>query len=167
MRGPPAPPNSRTTTTSPLASVAPFLRVNPLPPQHSLVRISALMKTPVLCWLLAAALVGLTGLLRNTALPVAGLCALLTLAALGVLAVMPGMRRKAMAVSIEHLVSLSLMRLWGLYLIWLDRRGLIASDMAVIAGWGPLIVALGAIVVLFVLKRDRAAGRAAVLVWNI
>src|SRR5688500_3830265 len=125
------------------------------------------MKTPVLCWLLAALLIGLTGLLRNAALPVAGLCALLTLAALGVLAVMPGMRRKAMAVSIEHLVSLSLMRLWGLYLIWLDRRGLIASDMAVIAGWGPLIVALGAIVVLFVLKRDRAAGRAAVLVWNI
>ena len=90
------------------------------------------MKTPVLCWLLAALLIGLTGLLRNAALPVAGLCALLTLAALGVLAVMPGMRRKAMAVSIEHLVSLSLMRLWGLYLIWLDRRGLIASDMALL-----------------------------------
>lgn len=125
------------------------------------------MKTPVLCWLLAAALVGLTGLLRNTALPAAGLCAVLLLAALGVLAVMPGLRRKALAVSIEHLVALSLIRFFGLYLIWLQRRGLIASDMALLAGWGPLIVALGAIVVLFVLKRDRAAARSAVLVWNI
>ena len=125
------------------------------------------MKTPVLCWLLAAALVGLTGLLRNAALPVAGLCALLTLAAFGVLAVMPGMRRKAMAVSIEHLVALSLMRFWGLYVIWLGRRGLIAADMATIAGWGPLIVAFGVLAVLFVLKRDHSAGRTAVLVWNI
>ena len=125
------------------------------------------MKTFVLGWAFVAVLVGFSGILRNTALPMPAFCTVLTLALVGYLAISRQRRERALGVGIRTLIAIHLLRFFGIYFIWLSSQGLIASDYAVIAGWGPIIVALGAVVILAALRPDDPTGRLAILVWSI
>src|SRR5687767_2064159 len=97
----------------------------------------------VLCWAFAAVLVGFSGLLRNTALPMPGLSAAITLTLIALLAVSRELRTRALSSGIRTLVAVHLVRFFGLYFVWLSRQGLLARDFAIIAGWGPIIIATG------------------------
>ena len=121
----------------------------------------------VLCWLFAAVLVGFTGLLRNTALPMPALSAALTLTLVALLAVSGELRKRALDSGIRTLVAVHLVRFFGFYFVWLSRQGLLASDFGMIAGWGPIIVATGALVILVVFRPGDERSRIAILAWNV
>ena len=125
------------------------------------------MSTFVLCWLFAAILVGFSGLLRNTALPMPGLSAAITLALVALLAVSRELRTRALSIGIRPLVSVHLVRFFGFYFLWLSRQGLLARDFAVLAGWGPIIIATGALVILLLRRGGDQRGRTAVIAWNV
>jgi hypothetical protein len=125
------------------------------------------MTTFVLCWAFVAVIVGFSGILRNTALPMPALCAVMTLGLLGFLATSRARRDRALAVGIRSLIAIHLLRFIGVYFLWLSRQGLIAADYGLLAGWGPLIVAVGAVVLLLVFRPEDATGRQAILLWNI
>ena len=121
----------------------------------------------VLCWLFAAVLIGFSGVLRNTALPMPALAIVLTVALLAVLAVSREYRRRALDTGIRALVAVHLVRFFGIYFLWLAAQGLIAGDHATLAGWGPIIIAIGALIVLYVFRSGDGRAPQAVLVWNI
>jgi len=121
----------------------------------------------VLCWLFAAVLVGFSGLLRNTALPMPGLSAAIILTLIALLAVSRDLRARALALGIRTLVGVHLVRFFGVYFLWLSRQGLIARDVAVLAGWGPIIIAIGAVVILVVYRPGDERSRMAILAWNV
>ena len=125
------------------------------------------MKTFVLGWLFVAILVGFSGVLRSTVLPMPAFCAVLTLALVGYLVISRDRRERALALGIRTLVAIHLVRFFGLYFLWLSSQGLIASDYALLAGWGPIIIAIGALVLLVAFRADDAMGRLAILAWNI
>ena len=125
------------------------------------------MKIFVLGWLFVAILVGFSGVLRGTVLPMPAFCAVLTLALVGYLAISRDRRDRALRVGIRTLVAIHLVRFFGVYFLWLSSQGLIASDYALLAGWGPIIIAIGALVVLLAFRADDPIGRQAILAWNI
>ena len=125
------------------------------------------MKTFVLCWLFVAVLVGFSGILRNTALPIPAFCLAMTLTLLAVLAVSRELRERALSTGIRGLVAVHLLRFFGIYFLWLSQQGLVARDFAVLAGWGPIIIAIGALLILIALRPDDARGRQAILIWNV
>ena len=125
------------------------------------------MTTFVLCWAFVAMLVGVSGILRNTALPMPALCAVMTLGLLGFLAISRPRRDRALALGIRALIAIHLLRFIGIYFLWLSSRGLIAADYGLLAGWGPLIVAVGAVVLLLAFRPEDPTGRQAILLWNI
>lgn len=125
------------------------------------------MTTFVICWAFVAVIVGFSGILRNTALPMPALCAVMTLGLLGFLAMSRPRRDGALAVGIRALIAVHLLRFIGLYFLWLSSQGLIAADFGLLAGWGPLIVAVGAVVLLVAFRPEDAIGRQAILLWNI
>lgn len=121
----------------------------------------------VLCWLFAAVLVGFSGLLRNTALPMPGLSAAITLGLVVLLAVSPDLRTRALSAGIRTLVGVHLFRFFGIYFVWLSRQGLLASDFAMLAGWGPIIIAISAVVILVMFRPGDDRMRMAILAWNV
>lgn len=125
------------------------------------------MKTFVLCWLFVAVIVGFSGILRNTTLSMPALCMAITLTLVAVLAVSPERRKRALSTGIRGLVAVHLVRFFGIYFLWLSRQGLLARDFAILAGWGPIIIAIGAAIVLIAFRPDDTRGRLAILVWNV
>ncbi len=125
------------------------------------------MKTFVVSWGFVAVLVGVSGIPRNAAIPMPALCLALVAGLLLYIAVRPAFRDRVLSAGVRTLLAFNLVRFFGLYFVWLSRKGLIAGDVAVLAGWSPVIVALGAIVVLLAFRPQDAVGRQAILVWNI
>jgi hypothetical protein len=124
------------------------------------------MKTLLIAWTFAAILVGFSGLLRNTNLPLPALCVAITLGLIAFLAIRRDWRERALALGIRALLAVHLARFFGFYFLWLWRQGLVADDVAMLAGWGPIIVAIGAVVILIAFRPDVALGRQALVVWN-
>ena len=83
------------------------------------------------------------------------------------LAISRDLRTRALSSGIRTLLAVHLVRFFGFYFVWLSRQGLIASDFAVIAGWGPIIVATGALVILVVFSAGDERSRMAILAWNV
>ena len=124
------------------------------------------MKTFVLSWTFAAILVGFSGILRNTRLSMPALCVALTLALIALLAIRRDWRERALSLGIRALLTVHLVRFFGIYFLWLSRQGLVSSDAAMLAGWGPIIIAIGALVLLFAFRPSVAYGRQAIVIWN-
>ena len=125
------------------------------------------MKTFVLGWTFAAVLVGFSGILQNTRLSMPALCVAITLGLIALLAVRRDWRDRALGLGIRTLLAIHLVRLFGIYFLWLSRQGLVAGDVAMLAGWGPLIIAGGAMVILIALRPDAPQGRQAIVLWNV
>ena len=125
------------------------------------------MRFFVLSWLFVATLVGYSGVLRNTRLPMPALGVAITLAAIGALAVRRDYREKALRAGVRPLIAVHLVRFGGIYVLWLASRGLLPRDFAMAAGWGHIIVATAAVIVLLAFRPDTPSGRTAILVWNI
>lgn len=125
------------------------------------------MYTFVLCWLLISLLVGYTGILRSTPVPMPVFAIAMTLTLLGWLTIRKGLRDRVLSVGVRVLVALHITRFVGLYFLALYRDGLLPRDFAVPAGWGDITVALGAIVVLAAFRTDTRTGRTAYFIWNV
>ena len=125
------------------------------------------MRFFLLSWLFAATLVGYSGILRTTRLPAPALGVAITLALLALLAVRRDYRERALRAGVRPLVAVHLVRFAGIYVLWLASRGLLPRDFAMSAGWGHIVVAILAVVVLLVFRPETKAGRPAILVWNV
>lgn len=125
------------------------------------------MITFVLCWLFTAVLVGFSGLLRTSALPMPSLSAAITLALLALLAVSRELRARALSAGIRVLLSVQLVRFFGVYFLWLSRQGLLPRDFAILAGWSPIILAIGALALLVVFRPGDERWRMAAMGWNV
>jgi hypothetical protein len=119
------------------------------------------------CWLLLAiglAASGQVALLRPPA-PQFVLFGL-TLALVVAGAMLPGFRLWLAGLNLRQIVALHLTRFIGIYFLVLYRRGELPYDFAVPGGWGDILVATGALV-LVLLVPDLARRRPWLLVWNL
>lgn len=120
-------------------------------------------------WLIAALVVGASGVLARSPLPPPVLALVLggalTLALRGV----PSLRAWAARVDLRVLVAFHLVRgVAGGYFLLLAAQGRLPAAFAGLAGWGDLAVAVLALPVLLVLgARPTPGSRALLLVWNL
>ena len=125
------------------------------------------MYTFVLCWLMISLLVGYTGILRSTPVPMPVFAVAMTLTLLGWLTIRRDLRDRVLSVGVRVLVALHITRFVGVYFLALYRDGLLPRDFAVPAGWGDILVATGAIIVLAAFRTDTQTGRTAYFTWNV
>ena len=118
-------------------------------------------------WLVIAVMAAATGLLARSPIPPPGLAFLLTGAVLLLLWTSRAAREHVRRAGPRPLVAFQLTRLVaGLYFLALYQQGLLPREFAVVAGWGDIAVAIGAIVVLWVLPVRTSAQRQGLLLWN-
>lgn len=125
------------------------------------------MRFFVLSWLFVAALVGYSGVLRTTQLPMPALGVAITLVLVAVIAIRRDYRERALRAGVRPLIAVHLTRFAGIYVLILHNRGLVPRDFATAAGWGHIVVAALAAVVLLAFRPDTRAGRTAILTWNV
>lgn len=66
---------------------------------------------------------------------------------------------------VRSMVAAHLVRFVGVYFLWLHAQGRLPVEFAMRAGWGDIVAAAGALVLLFV--PDGVGFRRALLVWNV
>lgn len=119
-------------------------------------------------WLLAAILVGASGLLAAIPPPFPQLVLVVLTGTLLVLfRVSAALRAWALAVDIRGLVLLHATRFVGLYFLVLYGRGELPWVFAVPGGWGDIGVAVGALLVVVAAPRQGVGGWAAYGLWNV
>lgn len=117
-------------------------------------------------WFAAAYVLGESGSLAALEPPapqmiLLGLTALLLVNS----AVLPGFRGWIASLDLRRLVAVHLGRFVGVYFLILHGRGQLPYDFAVKGGWGDIIVAIGAVVLLAV--PGLIARRGVLLAWNV
>jgi hypothetical protein len=118
-------------------------------------------------WLVAAILLGATGRVARLRPPAPQLVLVALTTGLIVAGLaLPGFRSWLTSMRMRKLVALHVTRFVGIYFLVLYRRGELPYAFAVPGGWGDIVVAaLALIIVLLVADLDRA--RALVLAWNL
>ena len=121
---------------------------------------------PLALWGLAAGLAGSVHLLAH--LPPFAAPILIT--GLTIFLARAAVRRPAMRAAIDHLGLRTLLtvhvgRFVGLYFLWLHAQGRLPAEFAHRAGWGDVIAAAGALILL--LLPEGAGFRRAVWAWNV
>ena len=91
----------------------------------------------------------------------------MTLTLLGLLAVRRDLRERVLGVGVRVLVAIHITRFVGFYFLSLYREGLLPRDFAVPAGWGDILVAVSAIIVLVAFRPETPRGRTAYVIWNV
>ncbi len=119
-------------------------------------------------WLLLAILGGWLGFLRLLPAPfpqfvLVGLLALLLLAIFA----MPACRKWSVSLPIDAILTLHLSRFVGFYFLYLHARGQLPYDFAVPGGWGDIVVASGALLLIALSRIGLRIGSLAYLVWNV
>ena len=125
------------------------------------------MRVFLASWLFVAVLVGYSGVLRTTRLPMPALGMAITFTLLVALALRRDYRERALAVGVRALIALHLTRFVGFYFLKLYNDGVLPRDFAVPAGWGDIVVAVLAVIILVAFRPQTRAGRSAIFVWNI
>ena len=94
------------------------------------------------------------------------LIALLTIASLIVIFLVPIFRAWADDVAIRALVAIHLTRFVGIYFLLLARQGMLAARFAVPAGYGDIFVATLALVLILIGEPSSRSRRGLYLIWN-
>lgn len=76
-------------------------------------------------------------------------------------------RKWVLSVNIKLLVALHLTRFVGFYFLFLYSRGQLPYDFAVLGGWGDIIVATAALLVILLATLVGKSGWIICLVWNL
>jgi hypothetical protein len=118
-------------------------------------------------WLIVALLVSLAGLLHQAPIPMPMLGAAITIVLLGMLIAWPAWRQRALAGGLRPLVAIHLTRFVGFYFLWLYSLGVLPRNFAEPAGWGDVIIAALAIVLLLLGDLSTGGRRIFLLVWNL
>ncbi len=119
-------------------------------------------------WLAAAWLVGAAGSLSTLRPPAPQLVLLgLTVALLAAERLWPTLRRFVETVDLRALVLFHLTRFVGFYFLALHARGKLPWAFAVPGGWGDIVVAASALLLVVVARPDTPGGRRAYLAWNV
>jgi hypothetical protein len=127
-----------------------------------------LVATILVAWLGAALALGASGLLLAARPPLPQLLVLaLTAAVLLAGFRVRALREWALAVDVRALVALNLTRFVGAYFIVLFRRGELPFAFAVPGGWGDMLTAAGALVLLAAGRPDTGFRRGLYATWNL
>jgi hypothetical protein len=121
----------------------------------------------LLSWLFVAVLVGYSGILRTTRLPMPALGVAISVALVALVAISRHYRERALRAGVRPLIAVHLTRFGGIYVLMLANRGLIPNDFALAAGWGHIVVAVLAAILLLAVRPETPTGRNAILAWNV
>lgn len=122
----------------------------------------------LVAWLGAALLVGASGAMARLRPPgpqavLLGLTLLLLIAA----RVVPPFRRFAARADLRWMVGFHLTRFVGFYFLYLHGRGELPPAFAVPAGWGDIVVAIGALLLVALVPPEGPTARRLYLAWNL
>ena len=119
-------------------------------------------------WLVIASLAAAAGVIGRSPIPPPGIAFLLTGAVLLLLWSSRVAREHVRRLGARPLVAFHLTRLVaGVYFLALYQRGLLPREFAVVAGWGDILVAIGAMLVLWrCLPVRTSLERQGLLLWN-
>ena len=128
-----------------------------------------MVRLVVFIWLGVAFVVGATGALRRSPVPPPAIAVALTIAALLVLRVSRRARAGVQGVGPGPFVLFHLVRIAaGAYFLVLGARGVLPREFTTPAGWGDILVGIGALWVLMRCLPVRTAWqRMALIVWNV
>ena len=128
-----------------------------------------MVRLVVVVWLILAALVGSTGALRRSPVPPPAIAAGLTIAALLVVRLSPRARQAVHELGPGPLVLFHVVRIAaGAYFLVLGANGVLPHEFTTMAGWGDILVGVGAVWVLWRALPARTAGqRLALMAWNV
>jgi len=121
-------------------------------------------------WFVIALAIGATGLLARVPIPPPAIAFVLAAALLLLLRLSPAARERVERLGPGPLVAFHLVtRLAaGIYFLVLFRRGELPGEFAIQAGWGDILVALGAGLVLWLcLPLRTQSQRTGLLLWNV
>jgi len=123
----------------------------------------------VLIWLVVAATAAGVGVLRELPVPPPAIAIGLTIATLLVVRMSAGTRAAVNRLGPGPLVVFHLTRVAaGAYFLVMGARGVLPREFTTFAGWGDIVVGVGAVWILWRCLPIRAAWqRTALLVWNI
>jgi hypothetical protein len=139
---------------------------------HATARWAPLGTGPVLAavstWLVAAILLGASGWLRPLRPPAPQLILVgTTVALLAAGRSWAPLRHFVRAVDLRALALFHLTRFVGFYFLALHARGELPWAFAVPGGWGDILVAGTALLLVLLIRPDRPEGRRAYLAWNV
>ena len=128
-----------------------------------------MVRLVVFIWLVVAVVVGATGALRQSPIPPPGIAVALTIAALLVIRLSPRARAGVHSVGPGPFVLFHLVRIAaGAYFLVLGARGVLPREFTTPAGWGDIVVGIGALWVLMRCLPVRTAWQqVALMVWNV
>ena len=128
-----------------------------------------MVRLVVFVWLAVAVVVGATGALRRSPVPPPAIAVSLTIATLLVIRVSRRARTGVQQVGPGPFVLFHLVRIAaGAYFLVLGARGVLPREFTTPAGWGDILVGIGALWVLMrCLPAHTAWQRTALIVWNV
>jgi hypothetical protein len=128
-----------------------------------------MVRLVVFIWLGAAFIAGATGALRSLPVPPPAIAVALTIGALLVVRLSPRARQSVHELGPGPLVLFHVVRVAaGAYFLVLGASGVLPIEFTAPAGWGDMLVGLGAIWVLLRALPARTAGqRLALMIWNV
>ena len=120
----------------------------------------------MIAWLVLACIAGATGRVALLAPPlpqvmIGAITLLLVLAG----ALHPGLRSWLAQVNLRGFVAFHLTRFVGVVFLLMNARGQLTGEFAIPAGWGDIVVAIGALAIVALL-RDPLARPRALMLWN-
>jgi hypothetical protein len=119
-------------------------------------------------WLLGSLLVGGSAWFATLRPPAPQLILVgVTIALLTASRLWPPLRQFVETVDLRALVLFHITRLVGFYFLALHARGELPWAFAVPGGWGDNVVALGALLLVLMVRPDTPGGRRAYLAWNV
>jgi len=128
-----------------------------------------MVRLVVFIWLGVAVVVGVTGALRRSPVPPPAIAVSLTIATLLVIRVSRRARTGVQQVGPGPFVLFHLVRIAaGAYFLVLGARGVLPREFTTPAGWGDVLIGIGALWVLMRCLPVRTAWqRTALIVWNV
>ena len=119
----------------------------------------------VVIWFILAFIAGYTGVLNKVLPPliIFGIVAVLVIASLFV----PSFRAWVCSISLNSLIAIHLTRFVGFYFLYLYGMGLLPYEFAVYGGWGDIVIAALAVILLVLSAENVVKSPAYFFFWNM